>query len=307
MSVSCSLVIGSSGFIGKNLCAFLDKKHTYTISRKKKSNLINSNHFFLNINNKNSCKSLIEKLYKKYKHIDIFFLAGESSVEKSMVNLDESFINSLKGFNNIITLVQKKRSTIVIASTGAVYDSRFKKYFHEKDALYPPSSYAASKYAIEGLALSYFESFNTDVRIARIFSVFGEDMKRFFIFDLVKKLNTSKNQIILEGSGKQERDYLHVKDVVKGLILISKKGQAGEIYNLSSGKSLKLKDLAENIKNILNKKNIKIIWNKKITSGIRDSWYGNNSKLKKLGFEVKNTNEYLIKSVIKINSNLIKK
>lgn len=307
MNASCSLVIGSSGFIGKNLCSSLDEKHTYTISRKKKLNPINSNHFFLNINNKNNCKNLIEKLYKKYKHINIFFLAGESSVEKSIVNLEESFINSLKGFNNIMSLVQKKRATIVIASSGAVYDSRLKKCFHEKDALYPPSPYAASKYAIEGLALSYFESFNTDIRIARIFSVFGEDMKRFFIFDLVKKLNTSKNKIKLEGSGNQERDYLHVEDVVKGLILISKKGYPGEIYNLSSGKLLKLKDLAENVKNILNKKNIKIIWNKNLSPGIRDSWCGNNSKLKKLGFKVKNSNDLLIKSVIKINSNLIKK
>ena len=307
MLVSCSLVIGSTGFIGKSLCKSLDEEHTYTVSRKKSSNTYKSSHFLIDIRNDEKVEKILKKLYKKYEHINIFFLAGESSVESSLSNPEKSFFYSLKSFITIISKLKKNKTTIIIASSGAIYDSRKKKCFDEKDSLYPPSSYAASKFAIEGLALAHHESFGIDIRVARIFSVFGEDMERFFIFDLIKKLKSSKKKITLRGSGNQERDYLHVKDVVQGLILILKKGKAGEIYNICSGKPIKLKFLAERVKKILNKKNIKIAWNKEKSPGIRESWYGKNNKIKKLGFKIKNFDESLSKSVIEINSKLKRK
>tara|TARA_B100000035_G_scaffold314913_1_gene332941 strand:- start:230 stop:1141 length:912 start_codon:yes stop_codon:yes gene_type:complete len=287
MKPSCNLVIGASGFIGQSLVPMLNETNTFFLSKNKKKKKINNNHFFIDINNKKNISAFLNKLDKNFKKITIYFLAGESSVENSIQNPEKSFLNSINGFSNILANTNKKHS-VIISSSGSLYDSREKIYFKENDSLYPPSAYAASKIAIESLALSYFESFGLDVKIARIFSVFGENMERFFIYDLVKKIKSNPKKIILKGSGKQFRDYLHVDDVAKGLILISSKGKAGEIYNLCSGNKIKLDFLSKKIKLILNKTETKVEWDKDNYKGIREGWYGNNSKIKKIGYKHEN-------------------
>ena len=52
----------------------------------------------------------------------------------------------------------------------------------------PTSPYAAAKVAGEAYCAAYHRSFGLDVRIARIFSVYGEGMNRFAIHDLIRKM-----------------------------------------------------------------------------------------------------------------------
>ena len=308
MKKKCNLVIGSTGFIGNSVCKNISKKYDlYTISRRKSKNFFSKKHFVINLENYKNLNKVILELKKKYEKIDVFFLAGESSVERSIINSKSSINNSIISFHNTILSLRKVKSTIVFASSGSVYDSRIKSSFSEQDAVRPPSPYAAIKLASEGIAISYCDTYGMDIRIARIFSAFGETMNRFFMYDLVKKLNNSKDKVLLKGSGNQERDYLHVDDVSNGLFTILKKGLKGEVYNLCSGKPIKLKNLANKIKNILKKKDIEIIWDKEQTIGIRDCWYGKNRKIKSIGFNFKKTFETSLKLTIShIYSNLKK-
>lgn len=296
MKPSCRLIIGATGFIGRSLSKTLVGEDTFFLSRNNKKEKINNNHYFIDINNKREITLFFKKLNARYKKVIIFFLAGESSVEDSIKKPEISFLKSLQGFSNVISNTSQK-SKLIICSSGSIYDSRKKTFFKETDSLFPPSSYSASKFAIEGLALSYFESFGIDVRIARIFSVYGEDMKRFFIYDLIKKIKNNPNEVILNGSGKQFRDYLHVSDIVKGLKIINTKGKPGEIYNLCSGKKIELKSLANEIKKILKQERTKISWDKNNYKGLRDSWYGDNSKIKKIGFVIQDEEKTLRKTV----------
>lgn len=299
MKKICNLVIGSTGFIGESVCRNIyHENDLYTISRNKNKNLYSLKHFVVNTEKFNDLNKVIKNLKKNYMRINVFFLAGESSVENSIIDSKNSINNSIISFHNIILLLKDFKSTIVFASSGSVYDSRVKNCFTEKDCLLPPSPYAAIKYASEGIAMSYCETFGMDIRIARIFSVFGESMRRFFIFDLITKFKNSKNHIYLQGSGNQERDYLHVDDVANGLYVILNNGSKGEVYNLCSGKPIKLKNLAEKIRKILSKDKVKIIWNKKETIGIRDCWYGKNNKIKDIGFECQNSFNNRLESTV---------
>lgn len=298
MKNKCNLIIGSSGFIGNSLIKNINKQHDfYTISKKKKS-ISSKKHFTVDVKKYHKVKMIITQLKKKYKKIDVFYLAGESSVENSIINSRSSINNSIISFHNLILSLKNHKSTIIFASSGSVYDSRNKTSFSEKDVLRPPSPYAAIKYASEGIAMSYCETHGMDIRIARMFSVFGENMNRFFIYDLVKKLKNSNKKILLKGSGNQERDYLHVDDVAKGLLIIMKNGSKGEVYNLCSGRPIKLKNLAEKIKIILKKNNVKIFWDNKKTKGVRDRWYGDNKKIKSIGFNCKKLFSNRLKSTI---------
>ena len=303
MKPSCRLIIGATGLIGRGLSKSFVDENTFFISKNDKKHKINRNHFFIDINSKREISLFLKKLNAQYKKVIIFFLAGESSVEDSIKKPEISFIKSLQGFSNVISNASRK-SKLIICSSGSLYDSRKKTYFKETDSLFPPSPYSASKYAIEGLALSYFESFGIDIRIARIFSVYGEDMDRFFIYDLIKKIKDNPSEVTLNGSGNQFRDYLHVNDIVKGLKLINSRGKPGEIYNLCSGKKTELKSLANDIKKLLKLEKTKISWDKNSYKGIRDSWYGNNSKIKKIGFRSQDPEKSLKKTVEHIFSKI---
>jgi len=305
MKKNCSLIIGSTGFIGSSLSKIINnEKEIFTISR---SHLDKSNHFQIDISNHEAFKDRLLRLSDEYEKLHIFFLAGESSVDSSVSKPVSSFSESVIPFLILLETMKNKSSTIVYSSTGAIYDSREECFFDENSPLYPPSPYAALKHACEGIAMSYHESYDLDVRIARIFSVFGPQMKRFFIHDFIEKISKEEKSIQLFGTGKQVRDYLHVDDVSSGLITIMENGKAGEIYNLSSGKPTSLVELSDRIMKILEIEDVKISWDATQTVGTRDQWYGDNSKIKEIGFKRKeNFDDQLQSTVREIFSKLIR-
>ncbi len=297
MKKNCSLIIGSTGFIGSSLLEIIDtEKEIFTISR---SHLDGSNHFQIDISNLEIFRDTLFRLSDEYEKLDIYFLAGESSVDSSVSKPVSSFSESVIPFLTLLESMKKKSSTIVYSSTGAIYDSREETCFDENSALYPPSPYAASKHACEGIAMSYHETYDLDVRIARIFSVFGPKMNRFFIYDFIEKISKDEKSIQLFGTGKQVRDYLHVDDVCRGLLTIMENGTAGEIYNLSSGKPTSLTELSDRIMEILEISDVKISWDATQTVGTRDQWYGDNSKIKEIGFKRKENFDDQLQSTVR--------
>ena len=297
MKKKCSVVIGSSGFIGSNLLSkFCNSEDLFTISRSESSR---RNHYRLDIYNQNKFEENLEFFIKNYKKIEIFYLAGQSSVELSLKNPKNAFTDSVNSFLLLLEKMKDKDCKIVFASSGAVYDSRLEDYFDEEGPTFPPSPYAAAKHACEGLAMAYYETFSLDTRIARIFSVFGPDMSRFFIYDFIEKISKEEKSIQLFGTGKQVRDYLHIDDVCNGLVTIMENGNAGEIYNLSSGKPTPLTELSDRIMEILQIDDIKISWDATQAVGTRDRWYGDNSKIKEIGFREKEKFDDQLQSTVR--------
>ena len=64
------------------------------------------------------------------------------------------------------------------------------------------------------------------------------------------------------------RDFLHIKDVVRGSLLISKKIKNGKVVNLSSGKLLSFINLAKTILTIIDKKNVNVVGNSNKPEGV---------------------------------------
>jgi len=83
-----------------------------------------------------------------------------------------------------------------------------------------------------------------------------------------------------------------------GLKIIMSKGSPGEIYNLCSGIPFNLSNLTSKIKTYLELEEINVRWDEKDTKGIRDVWYGNNQKIKNLGFGIDNSQDVKLKSTV---------
>jgi UDP-glucose 4-epimerase len=149
---------------------------------------------------------------------------------------------------------------LLYTSTACVYPVflQTKEYTHyllkEEDALkygaMPESLYGWCKLLGEITARRYHDEYGIDVSIVRDFNVYGEredfDLETGHVIPaLVRKCVEKHNPVIVWGSGDQERSFVHVSDVVDGMILASEKIKDATPVNLGTQERIKIKELAK--------------------------------------------------------------
>src|SRR5207244_9796073 len=132
---------------------------------------------------------------------------------------------------------------------------------------------------------AYHRSYGVDVRIARLFSVYGVGMFRFAIHDIVRKIQLDHEDLVILGDGTQVRDYLFVDDAVRGLTMVATEGASGEEYNVASGQPVRLLDLARLIAELMGHPDIRIRPTAASFAGDTARWYAYIAKVRALGFE----------------------
>jgi nucleoside-diphosphate-sugar epimerase len=132
----------------------------------------------------------------------------------------------------------------------------------KEDEIYPAnpeSAYGWSKLMGEyELELLKKENPEIDICILRLHNVYGQncsiDPKTSQVIPaLIKKFIESEDYIDIWGTGSQTRDFIHVEDIVEGIILSIEKGWNKGAIQLGTGKATSIKDIAENIKKISGK------------------------------------------------------
>ena len=139
---------------------------------------------------------------------------------------------------------------LVITSTSEVYGSAQFTPINEKHPLVGQSPYSASKIAADQLALSYYKSFKTPVKILRPFNTYGPRQSLRAVIPTIISQCLKENNINL-GNINPSRDFLYVEDTCKGFLEIAKsKKLFGEVSNIGSGKEITIKNLAKLIMKI---------------------------------------------------------
>ncbi len=254
------LITGSEGFVGKYLFNFLINKGYEVYGTYYSSPVqIKENFFFLDIRKREDVKNLLEKL----KPEGIFHLAAQTSVALSYKEEYLTYEVNTLGTLNLIWAIKELelKSRFIYISTAEVYGPlKEKKKVKEEDELNPISPYALSKFFAEKLVQHYVKIYDMDALILRPFSHtgIGQNENFFFPYCCKKIAEIEKGKIppILEvGNLEIERDYLPVEDIVEAYYFAFIYGKKGEIYNITNGKPIKLK---ETLEFLLNQTNVKI-------------------------------------------------
>lgn len=179
----------------------------------------------------------------------VFHLAANASVPGSVEDPAYDFETNSAGTFVLLDALRghKEQTKIILASSGAVYGQPDAFPITESYAQSPISPYGASKTCAETVARMFFHVYGLRVTIARIFNTYGPRMARFVVLDFLRKLQRNPNELEILGDGQQKRDFTFVTDTVQGLLLLAERGLAAEAYNLSSGSSVSVTEIAHKL------------------------------------------------------------
>lgn len=141
---------------------------------------------------------------------------------------------------------------VLITSTSETYGSAQYTPIDEIHPIVGQSPYAASKIAADSIALSYFLSFKSPVKIVRPFNTYGpRQSSRAIIPTIISQVLANKKEIYL-GNITPTRDLTFVKDTCKGFLEIYKSNSLfGEVTNIGMQDEISVEDLAQRIFKIM--------------------------------------------------------
>ncbi len=208
-------------------------------------------------------ESAISKGLKQFKPDAVFHLAAQSSVRLSFENPLETFAVNIIGTLVLLETISRADmplKTLVITSSEVYGPLAAEECpVTEDHPLKPVNPYAVSKATVDLMAYQYCRAYGMEVYIARAFSHSGPYQKTVGVLSdwafQIAKIDLGMSQPVLKvGNMSVQRDYLDVRDVVKGYVALLEKGKAGEPYNVCSGIGYRLSDLLDKYRKLTDKK-----------------------------------------------------
>ena len=233
------LVTGGAGFIASQIAdAFINEGHQVTIVDDLSSG------FIKNVNPKakfikaNICDKNLSQLFENEKFDVINHHAAQMDVRRSVKNPEFDATTNILGTINLLqNAIKFKVNKFMFASTGgAVYGEQ--EYFpaDEKHPTQPRSPYGISKLSVEKYIHFYHSEYGLKYSILRYANIYGPRQNPFGEAGVVAIFSTKLlkgDQPIINGEGKQTRDYVFVGDVVNANLL-ALNDSANDIYNVGT-------------------------------------------------------------------------
>ena len=246
-------VTGGAGFIGTQLCKKLSLIHKVTVydnfSNSNKKNFPILKNLTLIVGDILDNSKLVNSMKN---HDIVIHLAAKTDVIDSINNPENTFQTNVQGTQNIIDSCKSHNiSKIIVTSSASVYQSSDKS-ISETNTTKPSSPYGQSKLSMEKITTESKINYS----ILRLFNVYGTGQSSGVIAKFKK--NISENiPITIFGDGEAIRDFIHIDDIVDGIILSMK--SASGIYNIASGNGTSITDLAKLLIELFGK-NSKIVY-----------------------------------------------
>jgi len=243
------VVTGGAGFIGSNIARLLIKKgHNVDIIDNlhtgKKENI---NEVFDKVNFHQIDTRKKQDLEKIIKNCDgIFHEAALTAVPESFEKPQEYHDVNVIGTKNIFEIAKKEKIRVVYASSSSVYGDVKNIPINENAARKPINPYGQTKLDDEFLVEEYSKTDSSIVGL-RYFNVYGIGQTGTYAGVITKFLENIKNKkpFIINGSGNQVRDFIHVKDIAEAnLVAMASKGENG-FFNIGTGIATSINDLAK--------------------------------------------------------------
>ena len=263
-----AVVTGGAGFIGSHLTEELVKQgYQVTViddlSTGKPENIKHLKNDIEFIKGSITDLSLLKKHLKSV--VYVFHMAAISSVPKSVANpMASHAVNNTGTLNVLQAAAQNRIRKFIFMSSASVYGDTVTLPVKEDMPPKPKSPYAVDKLSAEYYCQAFQTVFQLPGVCLRCFNVYGprQDPNSEYAAAIPKfiKLALEGKPLVIFGDGEQTRDFAYVNDVVNANILAAKSNASG-VFNISSGVSITINELAGRIISLTGNKS-KIVYDK---------------------------------------------
>ena len=189
----------------------------------------------------------------------IFHLAAAVGVKLIVESPVKTIETNVHGTEVVLSLANKKKKKVLIASTSEVYGLSTQVPFTEDGNLVMGAttkgrwSYACSKAIDEFLALAYWREKKLPTIVVRLFNTVGPRQTGQYgmVIPTFVKQALSDRPITVYGDGKQSRCFCYVGDVIGALMkLMADERAVGEVFNVGSNQEITIGDLAKKVREL---------------------------------------------------------
>ena len=268
------LITGGAGFIGSAVVRHLihDLKHeaivldklTYAGSLKSLDSVKDDKNFFFEKADICNPKD-VDRILKIYSPDIVMNLAAETHVDRSIddptsfvkTNINGTFVllNKVLRYWNKLSKTKKKIFKFHQVSTDEVYgDLKGTSNLSNEDATYKPNSpYSASKAGADYLVRAWYKTYGLPIVITNSSNTYGPYHFPEKLIPLMILNALEGKKLPVYGQGKQIRDWLHVSDHARGLVIAATRGKKGETYNIGAENQIKNIEVIKAICELLEK------------------------------------------------------
>ncbi len=228
----------------------------------------------------------LEDLLAEGRYDGVFHLAGNAEVPLSVERPELDFRLNAGVTLRLLEALRKvsPAASFLLASTAAIYGEALDGPCRESQPADPVAPYGASKWMAESYTELYAREHGLRTRRARIFSMYGEGLRKHVVYDLIAKLAANPKRLEVLGDGGQVRDFLYVEDAVRALLAVQEHSPGqGEAVNVASGVPLTIRQLAQAVADAFGG-SPEVAFGAAEAAGRSRSWMADVGRLRSLGF-----------------------
>jgi len=238
------LIMGSEGFVGKNLVKGLSEKHDIYTSDQLDSST-HENYSKCDITNYDSVDKVV-------RNVDtVIHLAAHSLVS----SLDGSITNARVNIMGLLNLLESCRKNsipkVIFTSASSLIGEPKSFHVNEYHDPTPKTAYGITKLTSEHYLRLYHELYDIDYTVFRFFNIYGPFQKNGLIPSIFNKIRNNE-PITIFGKGDQIRDYVYIEDILP-FFEQSSSSEIGKnmVLNMGTGNGITILEIVKNISEIL--------------------------------------------------------
>lgn len=184
----------------------------------------------------------------------VFHLAALIAIPYSYIAPDSYVDTNIKGTLNMCQASKDAGiERLIVTSTSEVYGTAQYVPIPETHPRQPQSPYSATKIGADAIALSFYNTFELPVVLARPFNAYGpRQSARAIIPTIISQIATGARTIKV-GDLSPTRDFNFVEDTCRGFIALAQvEGIEGKEINIATGTEISMADTLKTIAKVMN-------------------------------------------------------